>query len=771
MPDPALVRALSRIAEGVGLTAFGTLSHEAPEMAALEKPRVVLIDLALPGDALGLCREVRATAPDTPIIAITADALLPRGAREAGITDFVSKPVDRELLATRIAFHLEAPPSPPRAPSYEIESRLRRIEASQALAGIGYWEWDVDTDMVRVSPAAAAVLELRDPLPERLEDMIAECVPAPDRQKFFLGLRDAVEGHLASDGLLASLPGERSTRFLKHFVSVTARGNAPLVTITVRDVTQERRAEESARRIAFYDGLTGLPNRRLFEKRLSAAMRRFSDSPDAVALLFLDLDGFKQINDRLGHAAGDELLRVIGQRLIECVRSSDEVARPQASASRFGGDEFAVLLTGLRSADDAADCARRIHERLSQPIDLDGNEARVGVSVGIALHPRDGATTDALLTAADAAMYGAKSDRSSIYCFFRADLHAATTRSKIVLEQLNTADQRGELSLAFQPKFDLATGHIAGAEVLTRWTNALLGQVHPMEFIPVAEESGIIHKLGRWVLDSACEEAARWAQSLLDPPSIAVNVSRVQLVHGDIERVVYDALMRSSLDPRRLELEITESLMIEGENAIAPLRDLGAIGLTLSLDDFGSGYSTLASLVRFPVNIVKLDRALVKDIDSNPDAARVLRALIRMAHELGKRVVAEGVDRPGVLSVLREVECDEAKGFLLAKLMTPRSSERCWRRGARLTLSRSGAERARNYFTGVALSLARPSSTTTRKLTFAAPNFARIVSSCWRSSAENLSLVRPAAPWPVLLRAFAYSVKSASSPLSAPVAS
>jgi diguanylate cyclase (GGDEF)-like protein len=669
VPDSALARALSRIAEGVGLVPIAALPHEAAEMAALEKPRIVLIDLALPGDALALCREVRESAPAAPFIAITADAQLPRGAREAGLSDFVSKPVDREMLATRIAFHLEAPVTPPPEPSHEVESRLRRIEASQALAGIGYWEWDVETDKVRVSPAAAAVLELRDPLPVFLEDMIAACVPAPDRQKFFLRLRDAVEGHPEADGLLARLPGERSARFVKHFVSFTARGASPLATITVRDVTQERRAEESARRIAYYDGLTGLPNRRLFEKRLAAAMRRFADRPDAVALLFLDLDGFKQVNDRLGHAAGDELLRVIGQRLIDCVRDTDQVARPQASASRFGGDEFAVLLTGLRGADDAADCARRIYDALSRPIDLDGNEARVGVSVGIALHPRDGATTDALLTAADAAMYAAKSDRSSIYCFFRADLHAATTRSKIVLEQLSTADQRGELSLAFQPKFDLATGNIAGAEVLARWTNVLLGQVHPMEFIPVAEESGIIHKLGRWVLDTACEEAARWSQTLLDPPAIAVNVSRVQLVHGDIERVVYDALMRSSLDPRRLELEITESLMIEGENAMAPLRDLGAIGLTLSLDDFGSGYSTLASLVRFPASMVKLDRALVKDIDSNPDAARVLRAVIRMAHELGKRVVAEGVDRPGVLRVLREVECDEAQGFLLAKPM------------------------------------------------------------------------------------------------------
>jgi diguanylate cyclase (GGDEF)-like protein len=669
VPDPALARALSRIAETAGLTPLATLSHEAAAMALLEKPRIVLVDLSHSEDALALCREIRESAPSAPLIAITADAQLPRGAREAGIADFVSKPVDRELLATRIAFHLDAPPPRAHEQSHEVESRLHRIEASQALAGIGYWEWDVASDEVRVSRAAAGVLELRDPLPQRLEDMIAACVPAADRQKFFLGLRDAIEGDLEADGLLARLPGERSARFVKHFVSVTARGAAPLATITVRDVTQERRAEESARRIAFYDGLTGLANRRLFEKRLAAAMRRFADQPDAIALLFLDLDGFKQVNDRLGHAAGDELLRVIGQRLIECVRSSDEVGRPQASASRFGGDEFAVLLTGLRSADEAAEVATRIHDTLSQPIDLDGNEARVGVSIGIALHPRDGASTDALLTAADAAMYAAKSDRSTIYCFFRANLHAATTRRKIVLEQLSTADQRGELSLAFQPKFDLATGHIAGAEVLARWTNSLLGQVHPLEFIPVAEESGIIHKLGRWVLDSACEEAARWAQSILDAPSIAVNVSRVQLVHGDIERVVYDALMRSSLDPRRLELEITESLMIEGENAVAPLRDLGAIGLTLSLDDFGSGYSTLASLVRFPVNIVKLDRALVKDIDANPDAARVLRAVIRMAHELGKRVVAEGVDRPGVLRVLREVECDEAQGFMLAKPM------------------------------------------------------------------------------------------------------
>jgi diguanylate cyclase (GGDEF)-like protein len=678
VPDYGLARSLGRVLEQLGLVCLMPSDGDPAELAAREKALLAIVDLDPGGFGLEVCaslRELPATAR-IPILALTSTLELPRHARSAGITDFVTKPVDRETLAARIAFHLA--PAPPSAQSdasaAEIRSRLRRLESSQAFAGIGYWEWDAQTHEVRLGPGTAAVLRLRDPLPTQLDDLLEACVHPEDRERLLLGLQDAVAGERVPDGLLSRHPDPDDGRFFKHFPSVS-RGSAispTLVTVTVLDVTHERRAEESARRIAFYDGLTGLPNRRLFERRLVSAMRRSRDDGNGLALLFLDLDGFKQVNDRLGHGAGDELLRAIGQRLLESVRGGDDVTRlrgVQSSVSRFGGDEFAVLLTGLREAEDAAECARRIHARLSAPIELASGEARVGVSVGIALYPRDGETSSALLSAADAAMYAAKSERTQIYCFYRADLHATTTRIRLIAEQLGGAAARGELSIAWQPKFDLTNGHIAGAEALLRWTNPLLGAVSPSEFVPIAEDTGLILEVGRWVLEAACKEAAHWMRELLEPPTLAVNVSRVQLVAGNLERVVYDALMQSALDPHLLQLEITESLMIEGENALAPLRDLSAIGLTLAHDDFGSGYSTLASLVRFPVQTLKLDRALIRDIDSNPDAARVVRAVIRMAHELGRRVVAEGVDNHAALRVLREAECDEAQGFLLAKPM------------------------------------------------------------------------------------------------------
>lgn len=674
VPEPGLARSLGRVLAQLGLNTFVATPHDVQSAAQREKPRLAIIDLDSAVDGLALARQLRAEPATAaiPILGLTANSELPPGARAAGITDFVTKPIDRAVLATRIAFHLE--PAPPTAESFESDRRLQRLEAAQALAGIGYWEWDAESNDVRLGPGTAAVLRLRDPLPTQLAELIDACVHPDDRRRFEAGLQDAVAGERVPDGLFSRHRDPADGRFFKHFLAVsrTAAGAAPLVTVTVLDVTHERRAEESARRIAFYDSLTGLPNRRLFERRLANALRQSGGVNGFVALLFLDLDDFKQVNDRLGHAAGDELLRVIGQRLLDSVRGVDDVGHvggTQSSASRFGGDEFAVLLSGLHEPEDAAECALRIHNKLSEPIELAGAEARVGVSVGIALHPRDGETAAVLLSAADAAMYAAKSERSTIYCFFRADLHASVTRARLIAEQLAGAEQRGELAIAWQPKFDLANGHITGAEALIRWTNPLLGQVSPSEFVPIAEESGLILSIGRWVLEAACQEAANWMQELIDPPRLAVNVSRVQLVSGDLERVVYDALMRSSLDPRRLELEITESLMIEGENALAPLRDLGAIGLTLALDDFGSGYSTLASLIRFPVSTLKLDRALIRDIDTNPDAARVVRAVIRMAHDLGRRVVAEGVDNTGALKILRDAECDEAQGFLLAKPM------------------------------------------------------------------------------------------------------
>jgi diguanylate cyclase (GGDEF)-like protein len=685
------------VLESLGLVPLIPTDGDPADLAAREKAILAIVDLDAGGLGLEVCETLRAT-PETaaiPVLALTSSSQLPANARTVGVTDFATKPIDRETLASRIVFHLTpaAAPAEPNREAEEVYQRLRRLETSQALAGIGYWEWDAETHEVRLGPGTAAVLRLRDPLPTQLDDLLEACVHPQDRDRFLAGLQDAVAGEAIPDGLLSRHRDPDDHRFFKHFPSVS-RGNAissTLVTVTVLDVTYERRAEESARRIAFYDGLTGLPNRRLFERRLVSAIRRGGGDAGLIALLFLDLDGFKQVNDRLGHAAGDELLRAVGQRLLDSVRGTDEITRLrglQGSVSRFGGDEFAVLLTGLREPEDAAECARRIHGRLCEPILLATGEARVGVSVGIALYPTDGETTSALLSAADAAMYAAKSDRAQIYCFYRADLHASTTRVRLIAEQLEGAAARGELSLVWQPKFNLATGQIAGAEALLRWANPLLGVVSPSEFIPVAEDTGLILDVGRWVLEAACQEAASWIQEQLEPPTLAVNVSRVQLVRGNLERVVYDALMHSSLDPRLLQLEITESLMIEGENALAPLRDLGAIGLTLALDDFGSGYSTLASLVRFPVQTLKLDRALIRDIDANPDAARVVRAVIRMAHELGRHVVAEGVDSYAALRFLREAECDEGQGFLLAKPMPAAEFRRLlnsWRPAEALT--------------------------------------------------------------------------------------
>jgi diguanylate cyclase (GGDEF)-like protein len=675
--EMAFARALARTLEAGGMATLAVASaEEALELAAREKPRIVLIDADLPPDALALCRELRGEEATrrTPLFLITTSARLPEGAHAAGVTDFVSRPIDRELLLTRVRFQLAHAASGSLSPA--DAPRLQRLESAQALAGIGYWEWDAESDEVRLGPGAAGVLLVRDPLPTTLEELLAACVHPDDRSPFIEGLRAALAGDSASLGLLTRHPSSSvGPRFFKHFVSVS-RGDddSRIATVTVRDVSDERRAEENARRIAFYDGLTGLPNRRLFEKRLAAAVRRFGSQPESVALLFLDLNGFKQVNDRLGHSSGDALLREVGQRLLATIRPSDEVGRVgtfQGSVSRFGGDEFAVLLTGLRNAEHAAECAQRIHSQLARPIDLDGAEMHIGASIGIAVHPRDGRNTEALLHAADAAMYAAKADRSVPYCFFRADLDAAATLARTMLEQLAGAEQRGELALVYQPKFDLASGAITGAEALARWQSPLLGSVGPQDFIPVAEDSGLIVGLGRWVLEQACQQAASWTTLALTPPTVAVNVSRVQLLRGDFQRAVFDALVSSALEPKRLELEITESLMIEGENAIAPLRDLSNIGLTLALDDFGSGYSTLAALVRFPVQTLKLDRSLVRDIDTNPDAARVVRAVIRMAHELGRKVVAEGVDSSAQLRLLREAGCDEAQGFLLAKPMPP----------------------------------------------------------------------------------------------------
>jgi diguanylate cyclase (GGDEF)-like protein/PAS domain S-box-containing protein len=427
------------------------------------------------------------------------------------------------------------------------------------------------------------------------------------------------------------------------------------------DITRQKRDAERIRFLAYYDPLTGLPNRTLLADRIAKAIARSHRQGSRLALLFLDLDGFKQINDSLGHLTGDTLLRMIGERLKQTIRDADTLAR-------FGGDEFVLLLAEVDDVGHACAAAQRCLDALATPLRIDAQEIGVTPSIGISVYPDDGDNFDLLVRNADTAMYHAKEAGRNQFRFFTAGMNAKAVSRTAIGNRLRRALEQGELTLHYQPQADLATGEVLGVEALARWHDAQLGAVPPTEFIPIAEEMGLIGALGTWVLREACRQAIEWQRLGLPHVAIAVNVSALQLRSPDFLGIVQHALRESGLDAHWLELELTESvLMYEAEATLATLRSLSALGIRIAIDDFGTGYSSLAYLRRLPIDKLKIDRSFVRDLGVDPDASVIVATIIRMAHSLKLKVIAEGVESSEHVTLLRTQGCDEMQGYWLGR--------------------------------------------------------------------------------------------------------
>ncbi|MBI2308929.1 MAG: EAL domain-containing protein [Rhodocyclales bacterium] len=425
------------------------------------------------------------------------------------------------------------------------------------------------------------------------------------------------------------------------------------------DITERKAAQARIEYLAHHDPLTGLPNRSLLRERLEQEIGRARRNESKVGVLFLDLDRFKTVNDSLGHAVGDRLLREVANRLRRCLRESDVVCRQ-------GGDEFIVLLPELKSTTDAAHAARKIMDALGQPIDVGEQLVHTSFSIGIALFPEDGHTTSALLKAADLAMYHAKESERGTYRFFTAELNARAVERLELDGKLREALAAGEFELFFQPQWSLADGRLTGVEALVRWRRE--GQVvSPARFIPVAEDNGLIIPLGAWILEEACRAAEQWRRQGHDL-TMAVNVSPVQLRRDDMVARVRNVLERTGLPAHALELEITESLMMgDDPQVLEMLAALKQLGIKLAIDDFGTGYSNLAYLKRFNVDRLKIDQSFVRDIDSKPDAAVIVSAVIGMGRRLGLNTLAEGVETEAERAALLHAGCDDVQGYLLGR--------------------------------------------------------------------------------------------------------
>ena len=440
---------------------------------------------------------------------------------------------------------------------------------------------------------------------------------------------------------------------------------------SLRDITAQKQHESQLTYLANHDALTGLPNRNLLNDRLSQAIAYASRSENQVALLFIDLDRFKYINDGLGHTFGDQVLIAISKRIPECLREGDTVAR-------MGGDEFVVLLPAQKHEEDVVAVALKILDSIALPCLVDGRELLLGASIGIALYPRDGDDVDTLLKHADAAMYHAKAQGGNFFRFYKDGTDAHMSRHLEIAGQLQFAIARNELSMLYQPQFAIEQGRITGAEALIRWQHPTMGMVSPVEFIPIAEESNMILKIGEWVAETVIKQCKKWQSEGLPLHSVAINISARQFDYSDLPQMLSSLLNKHDLDPASftLELELTESMLMRyPEQVIQTLNILKSMNFSISIDDFGTGYSSLAYLKRFPIHKLKIDRSFIMDTPDDLDDVAIASAIIVMAHELGMKVVAEGVETEAQLALLKSRGCDAIQGYLIGHPMKPQEFE------------------------------------------------------------------------------------------------
>ncbi|MGB5569445.1 MAG: EAL domain-containing protein [Sedimenticolaceae bacterium] len=482
--------------------------------------------------------------------------------------------------------------------------------------------------------------------------------------------------------------GESMPEWLTVNAVKDGQGRVSQYVAVFSDVAIVKRSLQKLDHLAHHDTLTGLPNRLLLQDRLDHAIHRAHRQGHCLAVLFLDLDRFKNINDTLGHAAGDQLLRIFAARLSRQIREGDTVAR-------LGGDEFMVLLEDYRASDDPRIVAQKLLDSLHEPFDIQGHQLYVTASIGISLYPDDGETVDELVRNSDAAMYRAKEKGKNSYHFYTSDLTAVARESLRLESSLRLALHRGEFTLHYQPKWNTRTGSVTGVEALLRWQHPERGLLGPGAFLNALEDCGLIRQVGKWILQTACQQARTWQEQGLAAIQMSVNLSGQQIVEGELLQTVNDALEESRLDARYLELELTEGfIMQQPEEAIVLLNSLRELGISIAIDDFGTGYSSLSYLKQLPVQKLKIDRSFVRDIPADPDDMAITRAIVALGHTLQMSIVAEGVETEEQLAFLLDEGCEEAQGYLFSMPLPAEELSSLLQRGFRAAAKPVHAENA-----------------------------------------------------------------------------
>jgi diguanylate cyclase (GGDEF)-like protein/PAS domain S-box-containing protein len=630
---------------------------------------IVLLDLGLPdAQGLGSLRRARAVASRVPMVVLTGydDEALAAEALQEGAQDYLIKgQIDPRGLLRALRYAVER-----KALEEALFNEKERAQVTLNCIGDAVICTDIAGNITFLNIVAEKMTGWRReeaagrPMADVLQIMnteTREIIPNP--------MEAAVECngtvHLPSNSILIRRDGFE-TPIEDSVAPIHDReGHADGAVVVFRDVSSARAMALQMIHSAHHDFLTGLPNRMLLSDRVNQVIALAHRHGKKVAILFLDLDGFKHINDSLGHAVGDKLLQSITECLVSCVRGSDTV-------SRQGGDEFVILLSEVEHSEDAAITARRMLNAVAEVHPVGQHNLHITTSIGVSVFPDDGEDAETLIKNADTAMYQAKENGRQSYQFFKPAMNVRAVERQSIEEALRTALERNELSLHYQPIINLRSGAITGAEALLRWTHPTRGPVSPGEFIPVAEDCGLILPIGNWVLREAAKQARAWLDAGLPLASIAVNISAMEFRHEDFLEGIFAALEDTNLAPKFLELELTESvLMKRAESAASVLQTLRANGVQLAIDDFGTGFSSLSYLRRFPVDALKIDQSFVRQISTAPDETTIVTAIISMGRSLNLRVVAEGVETQEELAFLQAHQCDEAQGYYFGRPVPP----------------------------------------------------------------------------------------------------
>ena len=658
-----------------GLPALEIFNEQHIDLVILD---VMMIEL----DGFETCRRIRTleSGEHTPILMMTGldDVESIDHAYRVGATDFVAKPINYAVLPRRVQYMHRAT-----ATAAELRESSRRLENAQRMASLGHWEWQTESKMLFCSAETERLLGVKThmniALPEILSNIHSE---------------DAMEVSEALHRCLAEKETSQSTfrviaddqlLFLHQEVEYFNDGSCEGIRATIQDVTKLRVAEQQAHRSTYYDDVTNLPNRLLLSEELDRVLYACRKNDQLLTLLAVDLDEFKRVNDSLGHSVGDKVLREVSDILRASVRQQDVSNTSQniedggdIVISRMGGDEFVVVLSDLRSVEDSAIVARRIQRNLNQAITIDDKEIVLSCSIGISAFPNDCDDAETLLKNAVSAMNHAKATGRDRYQFYNSSMNARAFERLSMEANLRKALEAEQLELFFQPKINLETDKVVGAEALIRWIHPDLGVISPIEFIPVAEETGLVLPIGEWIIESAAETIKSWQTQDLAELKIAINVSAAQFAAPNLPEIFANTIKRIGIPANRLEIEITESLLMHDVNEVlAQLFVLKKQGIEIWIDDFGTGYSSLSYLKQLPISGLKIDQSFVREMASNENDQAIVTAVIGLAKNLQLRVVAEGVEEREQLDLLAAQKCDVAQGFYFSRPV-PRGEFEAW---------------------------------------------------------------------------------------------